>query len=154
VAQRTARRLGDLGLAYDEKPRAALPELPDDLTERTSDRLMGLMVDLTAWASYAAGQLAIAAIAEKEAEAELSMAQARAAVEAKGAKTVAAQKAEAAADPEVRAATARLTEAYAMRKALEAVHGGLEAKGKVASRELTRRTGTRDIENRVGKWAA
>lgn len=113
---------------------------------------MQLMVQLTNWAAYAGGELAQAAIAEKEADARLSMAQARAAVAASGAKSVAAQKAAAADDPEVRAAQAALTEAYAMRKALEAVHSGLEAKAKVASRELTRRTGSRDLENRAGKW--
>jgi hypothetical protein len=144
--------LDDLGLPFDAQPRERLPELPSDLTELTESRLMGLMVNLTNWAAYAAGQLARAAVAEKHAEADLAMAQARAAVAARGEKSVSAQKAAAAADPEVQEATDRLTEAYALRKSLEAVHGGLEAKAKVVSRDLTRRTGLSATEHRAGKW--
>lgn len=114
---------------------------------------MGLMVALTNWAAYAGGQLSQAAITEKAAEARLAMAQARAAVAARAEKSVAAQKAAAADDPEVRQATAELTEAYALRKTLEAVHAGLEAKARVVSRDLTRRTGARDTEARVGRWS-
>lgn len=113
---------------------------------------MALLVDFTNWAGYAAGQLALAAVAEKEAESDLAMAQARAAVAARGEKSVSAQKAAAAADPDVQEATTRLTEAYALRKTLEAVHGGLEAKARVVSRDLTRRTGIFSTENRAGKW--
>lgn len=131
-----------------------LPELPSDLTELTVDRLMGLMVDFTNWAAYAGGQLAQAAIAEKHAEADLAMAQARAAVAARGEKSVAAQKAAAAADPAAQDAAERLTEAYALRKSLEAVHEGLKAKAAVVSRDLTRRTGINSAENRAGKWGA
>lgn len=141
-----------MGLPFDEQPVQRLPELPTDLTELTEMRLMALMVDLTNWGAYAAGQLAKAAVAEKHAEADLAMAQARAAVAARGEKSVSAQKAAAAADPEVQEATERLTEAYALRKSLEAVHGGLEAKAKVVSRDLTRRTGMHSAENRAGKW--
>lgn len=115
---------------------------------------MSLMVALTNWTAYAGGQLSLAAVAEKEAEALLSMAQARAAVGARAERSVAAQKAAAAADPAVRQATAALTDAYAMRKTLEAVHAGLEAKARVVSRDLTRRTGIRDAENRTARWAA
>lgn len=114
---------------------------------------MGLMVALTNWAAYAGGALSQAAVTEKEAEAQLAMAQARAAVAAKAEKSVAAQKAAAADDPYVREATAALTEAYAMRKTLEAVHAGLEAKARVVSRDLTRRTGMRDTEQRVSRWS-
>ncbi|MFJ1700363.1 hypothetical protein ACIOHC_35830 [Streptomyces sp. NPDC088252] len=113
---------------------------------------MSLMVDFVNWTTYAGGQLAIAAVNEKECESHLAIAQARAAVAARTEKTVAAQKAMAADDPEVQEATAALTEAYARRKILESVHAGLEAKGKVISRELTRRTGTSSLENRSGKW--
>lgn len=148
-------RLVDLGLELPMRPRdLGAPQLPDDLTELTVDSLMGLMVALTNWTAYAGGQLAIAAVQEKEAEARLAMAQARASVSARGEKSVAAQKAMAADDPEVRQATAALTEAYATRKLLEAVHSGLEAKARVVSRDLTRRTGMRDTETRAGKWAA
>jgi hypothetical protein len=110
------------------------------------------MVDFTNWGAYASSQLAMATIKEREIEAQLSMAQAEAAVKARNAKTVAAQKFLIADDPAVRKATDDLTEAYALRKALEAVYGGLEAKNKVVSRDLTRRTGMRDMEIRAAKW--
>ncbi|MFH9606826.1 hypothetical protein [Streptomyces sp. NPDC017448] len=110
------------------------------------------MVDFVTWTSYAGGQLAIAAVNEKECESQLAIAQARAAVAARSEKTVAAQKALAADDPAVREATTALTHAYARRKILESVHAGLEAKARVISRELTRRTGTSSLENRTGKW--
>lgn len=147
-------RLAERGLALAAEPLEKLPELPGDLTELTSDSLMALMVDLTNWTAYAGGQLAVAAIQEREAEADLAMAQARAAVQAKTAKTVAAQKALTADDPAVRRATASLTDAYALRRALDAVYAGLEAKARVVSRDLTRRTGMRDLESRTGRWAA
>lgn len=113
---------------------------------------MSLMVSLTNWAAYAGGRLAIAAVDEKDAEHRLLMASAQAAVKARGEKSVAAQKAAAAADPDVQEATEALTNAYALRKVLEAVHAGLESKAKVVSRDLTRRTGMRDMEGRAGKW--
>lgn len=152
VAQRTLTTLSDEGLSVGDKPRVVLPDLYADLTELTGNRLMSLMVDFVNWTTYAGGQLAIAAVNEKECEGHLAIAQARAAVAARTEKTVAAQKAMAADDPEVQEATAALTEAYARRKILESVHAGLEAKGRVISRELTRRTGTSSLENRTGKW--
>lgn len=139
-------------MELDEQPRVAAPKLSDDLTEWTSEGISGLLVDFTNWSSYASGQLALAAIDEKEAEANLAMAQARAAVAAKGEKSVAAQKAAAADDPDVREATACVLDTYALRKVLEAKYSELDSKAKVTSREITRRTGTRDIENRSGKW--
>lgn len=106
----------------------------------------------TVWADYAGGQLSLAAVEEKEAEAELAWACAQAAVAAKAEKSVAAQKAAAASDPAVRDATALVLHSYALRKVLEAVHAGLEAKARVVSRDLTRRTGARDVENRSARY--
>lgn len=113
---------------------------------------MELMVGLTAWAAYAGGELARAHIHEREAEQELSLAQAKAAVAARAEKSVAAQKARAADDDDVRAATRTVTAAYARRKYLESVHAAFESKARLVSRELTRRTAMRDTEHRTEKW--
>lgn len=151
---RALHRLDERGLELPVRPRdLAAPQLPDDLTELSSDSLMGLMVALTNWLSYAAGELSMAAIAEREAEGVLAMAQARAAVAARAEKSVAAQKAAAADDPAVREALADLTEAYSWRKALEGVHAGLDAKARVVSRDLTRRTGARDMDSRAARFS-
>lgn len=112
------------------------------------------MAAYTNWASYAGGQLSIAAVNEREAEGHLTMAQARAAVAARTEKSVAAQKARAADDPEVQRAAGALTLAYAVRKTLEAVYADLEAKGRVVSRDLTRRVGAKDVEARTSRWTA
>lgn len=113
---------------------------------------MQLLVSLTNWAAYARGQLALASIEEQDAEGTLALAQARAAARARGERTVAAQKAVAADDPAVHAAMAVVAQAYGDRKGLEAVVDALEAKARVVSRDLTRRTGMRDTENRAAKW--
>lgn len=152
MVQRTVRRLDELDLPLPDKPHSLNQELPDDLTEFTSENLSQLMTTSANWLAYAGGQVALAEMEETEAEKLLAKAQARAAVLAKAEKTVAAQKAVAADDPRVQAAQQAVADAYAFRKGLEAVYSGMEVKGRVISRELTRRTGIRDVENRVGKW--
>lgn len=111
------------------------------------------MVAFANWGAYAAGELALAAADEDAAKGVLALAQARAAVAARTEKSVTAQKALAADDPAVRTAMSDLTDAYAWRKALEAVYAGLDSKKGVVSRDLTRRTGTRDMDNRAARFS-
>lgn len=101
------------------------------------------------WAEYAGVQTALAAIDEREANDRLDAARAQAAVRASGLKSVAAQKAAAEADPDVRAAASDAAVTYAIRKLTGAVHEGCVANAAAASREQTRRATRAPSEARI-----
>ncbi|WP_189764392.1 hypothetical protein [Streptomyces xanthochromogenes] len=109
---------------------------------------------MTNWGEFAGTRLAQAAVDEKQAETDLDRCRAIAAVRAKTEKSVTAQKAAAAADPEVLACTDAYNAAYATRKLLESIYNGLTAKAAVVSRELTRRVGRHDRDNRAQRWSS
>ncbi|WP_158812910.1 hypothetical protein [Streptomyces rimosus] len=113
---------------------------------------MTLFVQMTTWAEFAGTRLAQAAVDEKQAETDLDRLRAIAAVKARTEKSVTAQKAAAAADPDVLAAVDTYNATYASRKLLDALYTGLTAKAAVVSRELTRRVGRHDRESRAQRW--
>lgn len=133
-------------------PGLCQPDLPYELTELPDDKLMRLLAEFTTWAAYAGSEAAIYAVLEKEAEVQLDAARARAAVLAKNEKSVAAQKAVAAADPAVQDAEQQLLSAFAARRFMDAMANGIEKSGAVVSRELSRRIGRHDREARSNKW--
>ncbi|WP_188187581.1 hypothetical protein [Nonomuraea sp. SYSU D8015] len=113
---------------------------------------MELFALLNAWVAYAGGQLSLAAIDEKDAEAELDVRRARVLISGKAAKSVSAAKAAADEDPDVVEARQVVTNAYAVRKLTETVYEALERDVFLVSRELTRRTGRADREARNNRW--
>lgn len=154
LAQKTVRRLRVKGLKLPQRPGEDAPELPPDLTELPDDALMSTFVELTNWSEFAGTRLAQAAVDEKQAETNLDRYRAIAAVKAKSEKSVTAQKAAAAADPEVHEFMDTYNTAYATRKLLESIYNGLNAKAAVVSRELTRRVGRNDRESRAQRWSS
>ncbi|MFI6512941.1 hypothetical protein ACIBCT_35530 [Streptosporangium sp. NPDC050855] len=113
---------------------------------------MELFSLLNAWVAYAGSQLALAAIDEKDAEAELDVRRARVLINGKAEKSVSAAKAKADEDPDVVEARNSATAAYAVRKLTETIHDSLERDCFLVSRELTRRTGRADREARNHRW--
>jgi hypothetical protein len=143
----------ELGLDLPPEPEGTIPVLPPDITELTDVNLMQLLSELTRWAEYAGVEAAACAIEERACEAALERTRARAAISARGEKSVTAQKAAAAADPDALAADDELLVAYARRKLIDAILAGAERSAAVVSRELTRRVGRHDREVRSNKWA-
>lgn len=153
AAQAAWQALEPLGLFAEETPASGgAPQIPDDLTGLSERDLMALFRELTEWTCYAATQLADAWSDERQEEQAVALAVARAAVMAKTEKTVAAQKAVAAADPDVRDAEERLLHKSAYRRALEAVYNNCERRGQLVSRELSRRIARVDRAGRANRW--
>ena len=149
ASQDAARRLELQGLDVPIRPRDDAPDLPEDITEESDSSLMSLFVRLTRWSEYAATQLAVAQVDEKFADATLDRMRALSAVANKAEKTVTAAKARAYEDAEYLEAQEAYHSAYAFRKLVEAVYNNTDRKAALISRELTRRVGRNDRDNRA-----
>jgi hypothetical protein len=136
----TEKTLSSRGLHLPDRPMDGHVAVPKDLTQLKEGELVELMNEVRAWSGYAAAELARAAVAERESEQYLEHVRARAAVRNRSEKSVAAQKAAAAADPDVQRATGDLNEAYAYRRLCEPITADYAATAALLSRELTRRT--------------
>lgn len=147
-------RLKDDGLDVAERPGHEFPDLPDDLTDISDASLMHLLVMYTRWQEYTGSRLAVAAAEEKSADATLERLRALSAVKNATEKTVTAAKAKAYENPEFVAALERYQAAYAYRKLVETIYKTHEGRTFVVSRELTRRLGRNDTENRAGRYSA
>lgn len=115
--------------------------------------LMSLYNRLVNWTGYAGGELAVAVVKEKRAERELSRMETLYTVQYKSEKTVAATKARVALEPEYQAAEDDVDACFNDRRLLEFMYQDCERKASAASRELSRRLGRRDVENRNGKMS-
>lgn len=144
--------LKPLGFEPETAPGGAMPRLPDDVTDFDDETLMSLFTAMTEWTCYAASRLADAWSREKSAEQDHAAAVAAASVRARAERTVAAQKAVAAADPAVQDEEEQLLMISAYRRALEAVYGNAERRAQLLSRELSRRISRRDRDVRSGRW--
>lgn len=145
-------QLQQRGLDLPAKPPRDEPELPSDLTELDDGALMTLFGRMTTWTNYLAGQLAEAEVSEEFAEAALAKHKAIGAVRNSGEKTVTAAKARAYEDPSFLDAEAARLNAYAYRKLLAARFGSSDKKNTLISRELTRRVGRSDRDERNSRW--
>lgn len=145
--------LEPLGFTAEKIPYGgSMPETPSDVTSEDDTTLMSLFRELTEWSCYAAAQLADAWNRERAAEQLVAGAVARAAVLAKMERTVAAQKAVAAADPAVREAESELLHASAYRRVLDAVASNCERRTQLVSRELSRRIASTPHTLRSARW--
>lgn len=144
------------GLVLASKPRYEAPRLPTNLSDLTDDVLMDLFVRYTRWADYANGQLALAMIEERAAEALLASAEATALVGNWGGgkdDSVNVAKAKRELDPEVIKMRDEHQVAYARRKIIESIFTNAERDSAVVSRELTRRVGRMEVnERRTNRW--
>lgn len=144
-----ARRLELQGIDVPVRPRIDVPDLPEDITSESDADLMSLFVRLSRWSEYMGTQLAVAQVDEKYADATLEKMRALSAVANKTEKTVTAAKARAYEDDEFVGAQDAYHAAYAYRKMIEAVYNNTERKSSLVSRELTRRVGRNDRDNRA-----
>lgn len=113
---------------------------------------MELFVELTQWNEYIGVELAAAEIDERYAEMGVEKIKAISNIKHKGEKTATAAKAMVFEDPEFVEAQDKLDEVYARRKLIAMLYTNSEKAANLASRELTRRTGRSDRENRGSRW--
>lgn len=154
-AARAEAELEREGLSIAPKPRYEAPTLPTRIADLDDDTLMDLFVRLTRWTDHLNGQLALASVEEREAEAVLGIAEATALVGNYSGKedSVNVAKAHRDLDPKVVEASDEVQYRYARRKLLEAMFSSAERDSAAVSRELTRRVGRMEVnERRTGKW--
>lgn len=130
--------LADQGFVLPDKPSSD-PVLPDDVSDLDSKSLMGLFTLFTAWCDYAAAQLGLAVVAEREMERDLEVAEAQAWKNLPKA-SVSAGKALVALSVEVQDAKFELDKTHAYRRMLSDLASRYERDAAILSRELTRRT--------------
>lgn len=146
------RRLELRGLDVPEKPAAAQPDLPDDLTDLDDSELMTLFSRLTRWTNYLGAQLAAAEVDERYASAVLDKHKALKQIANSTEKTVTAAKARAYEDPEYLDVLDKAQAAYAYRKMISMMFEATDRKSALLSRELTRRVNRAPREGRDDRW--
>lgn len=159
LAEEGARAKAELlkkQLVLPPKPRYELPKLPLSLAEITDDELMKLFVALTRWTDYLAGALAEAEVDERSVESVLQRAEATVLLRSwTGDKDdrITISKAQRDLDPDVVEWRQKLDVAHAVKKLTAVLFTSAERDAAVASRELTRRVGRRDSnERRADRW--
>lgn len=113
---------------------------------------MELFVELTRWNEYIGVELALVEIDEHYAEMAAKKIEAISNITHKGEKTATAAKAMVFEDPKYLEAQEQLNETYAKKKLMAMLYTNSEKAANLVSRELTRRTGRSDRENRTNKW--
>lgn len=148
------QKLESLGLSI-EKPTMEVGHLPADITTLSSEQLGEKFTVLTAWADYAAAQLAVAQIEERAVQRKLEFLENTLLVTKLGSATkserVTLVKAQIATDPELVSLTQEHEEKYAYRKLVEMMLGNYERDIALISRELTRRSN--DLRSTRKEWS-
>lgn len=123
-----------------------MPSVPEDVTELSDSSLMKLFRLLMGWQKYLATQLALAEVDEKYSSRRLARLE-------KGFDfRRIADKERAAKDPDYEAAGDAQQEAFAYRRVVESLHDSVSQDTFMCSRELTRRLGSSDRENRNARF--
>lgn len=147
-------KLKELGLSI-QKPSMAQVELPSDITLLSSEQLGEKFTVLTAWADYAASQLAIAQIEERSAQRKLDYLENSLLVKKMGAavkgERVTLVKAQIATDQDVLDLSQDYEDKYAYRKLVEMMLANYERDISLVSRELTRRSN--DLRSTRKEWS-
>lgn len=149
-----AESLAKQGLHLWEQPETEIPVLPSDLTALDDEDLMVLYSLLTAWSDFISTQVSCAQIDERAAERRLSQEENLLMI-ASGANgdRVTYARAQVAADPRIVALKDVVEEAYAYRKLVESLAANVERDASLVSRELTRRTSSRNRTS-PSRWSA
>lgn len=146
-------KVADVGLKI-QRPSFEVGELPSDITMLSSEQLGERFTALTAWADYAATQLAIAQIEERSTQRRLDSLESKMLITKMGAavkgERITLVKAQIAADPTIEALTIELEEKYAYRKLIEVLLNNYERDIALVSRELTRRSN--DLRSTRKEW--
>lgn len=137
------------------RPSFDFVELPSDVTILSSEQLGEKFTKLTAWADYAASEMAHAIIAERDAQRRLSIKENTLLVQKMGSQTkgerVTLIKAQIAIDSEVLELSQTYEERYAYRKLVEMTVNNYERDLALISREVTRRSN--DLRSTRKEWA-
>lgn len=147
------RKLALANIDMPERPEYAVPDLPEDLTEQSDRDLIELFRQLTEWLNYMGTQVAAAEVDEHYAEGVVDKYKALVTLGNKSEKTVSVMKAAQYEDVDFLEATEEFTRAYSFRKLAQAAYQNADRKSFLVSRELTRRVGRNDRDNRSAKWS-
>jgi hypothetical protein len=130
-------------------------DLPSDITTLSSEQLGERFTVLTAWADYAASQLAIAQIEERAAQKKLDFMENKLLVTRMGSavkgERVTLVKAQIAIDDQIVSLADDYEDKYAYRKLVEMMLGNYERDISLVSRELTRRSN--DLRSTRKEWS-
>ena len=154
VSRRAADSLASQGLSMYPKPEIEIPILPPDITVLDDEDLMVLYSLLTAWADFISTQVSCAQIDERATEKKLSHAENLLMI-ASGDKgdRVTYARAQVAADEYIISLKDEVEEAHAYRKLVESLASNVERDAALVSRELTRRTSSRNRTS-PSRWSA
>jgi hypothetical protein len=154
ASRRAADALMQQGLTLSPKPEIEMPILPSDVTVLDDEDLMILYSLLTAWADFISTQVSCAQVDERAAEKRLSHAENLLMI-ASGDKgdRVTYARAQVAADNKIVAMKEEVEEAHAYRKLIESMASNIERDAALVSRELTRRTSSRNRTS-PSRWSA
>jgi hypothetical protein len=137
------------------RPEFDYVSLPHDITELSSEQLGEKFTKLTAWADYAASELAHAQISERDAQRQLSIVENTLLVQKMGTAAkgdrITLVKAQIAIDPEVLELSQTYEERYAYRKLVEMTLNNYERDLALISREVTRRSN--DLRSTRKEWS-
>lgn len=144
------------GLTFPVRPRGDFPRVPERMTDLDDSSLMGIFARLTRWADYLSVQLALTQIEERYIDGCVSTLEAQFSIlnwEGVKEDRVTLLKSRRDADPEIIAARQHHQQAYAMRKLTETLYLNAERDAALLSRELTRRIGRQEVnERRTARW--
>lgn len=125
------------------RPDFDAPNIPADITLLSSEQLAETFSMITAWADFAASELATAHLAERAAQQKMELQENRLLVERMGSavkgERITLVKAQISLDPEVRQLSTKYEEAYAYRKLVDMLLSNYERDLALVSREITRR---------------
>lgn len=141
----TLNKIREQGFDLPDEPAKRMPVLPADITGLNAEELMVLFGQFESWLSYVEVQLAAAEIDEKAEQTALDVVSAGLQIDNKGsAKTVSELKSIVMMDEKYGKQEERVSDAYAYRKVVETIFRRLDRAKFLISRELTRRTYTKD----------
>ena len=144
----------DTSLWRAKRPEFDNVELPSDVTTLSSEQLGEKFTQLTAWADYAASELAHAQLAERDSQRQLSLKENTLLVQKMGSAAkgdrITLIKAQIAIDPEVLDLSQTHEEKYAYRKLVEMTLQNYERDLALVSREVTRRSN--DLRSTRKDW--
>lgn len=154
ASKRAFDELVSQGLSLHPQPEIQIPVLPADLTVIDDEDLMILYSLLTAWADFVSTQVSCAQVDERAAEKKLSHSENLLMI-ASGDKgdRVTYARAQVAADPTIIAMKQEVEEFHAYRKLVETLALNIERDAALVSRELTRRTSSRNRTS-PSRWSA
>jgi hypothetical protein len=139
IGEEARHRLENQGFYMPDAPDEE-PALPTDVSDLDSPTLMALFSLFTGWCDYAAAQVGLAVVMEREAERLLEKAEAEAWRDIGKGASVTASKALVVLSDDVQDARYHLDECYAYRRLVSDLAARYERDAAVLSRELTRRT--------------